>query len=141
MELPEVIKKIVESRKNEETIDECRISVVEGRLHVTHQIEVGTTLAAIIKEARNEALKSIQEKIPAVVNFGLLPARQLPPGTNKNVTCSSLTLAVSMTHNTTEEICELSAFAEKIHCIMLDHLSASARLENINKDLKPFYDE
>ena len=129
--VPKILKSLL---KEEQRIDECRVSIVDSRLQVTHHVEVSPQLANIIQQ--NKMLDSIKALCPKVVNIQVLPEFN---GKN-NVKCSTLTLEVNVKHNTVEKIDDLAEACQAIHFAVLDAAQRDLIIAAINKDLKP-YDE
>lgn len=135
MNLPEFIGKILD-REEHEPIDEVRVSIVEGQLQVTHQLEVTDHIADAISKNFRATQKELKELLPCCVNFGMLPCKN-----SKNVRCSTLTLQVNMSHNTVDEINELAEACEHAHRIIIQVVSADIRIENIYKDIAHLVEE
>lgn len=131
--IPELLKPLL---KKEQHIDECRVSIVDSRLQVTHHVEVPTKLANIIQQNKQKMLDDIKALCPKVTNIQILPEFN---GKN-NVKCSTLTLEVNVKHNTVEKIDDLAEACETIHFAVLDAAQRDLIIEAVNKDLKP-YDE
>lgn len=129
--VPEILKSLL---KEEQRIDECRVSIVDSRLQVTHHVEVSTQLAKVIQQ--NKLLDDIKASCPKVVNIQILPEFN---GKN-NVKCSTLTLEVNVKHNTVEKIDDLAEACQTIHFAMLDAAQRDLIISAVNKDLKK-YDE
>ena len=131
--VPEILKSLLE-----QGIDECRVSIVDSRLQVTHHVEVSTQLAKVIQQ--NKMLDDIKALCPKVTNIQILPEFN---GKN-NVKCSTLTLEVNVKHNTVDKINDLAEACQAIHFAVLDAVLDAAQrdliIAAINKDLKP-YDE
>ncbi|MER2007639.1 MAG: hypothetical protein ABS939_09320 [Psychrobacillus sp.] len=115
-------------------IDECRVSIVDSRLQVTHHVEVSAKLANAIQQ--NKLLEDVKAICPKVVNIQILPEFN---GKN-NVKCSTLTLEVNVKHNTVEKIDDLAEACQTIHFAVLDAAQRDLIISAVNKDLKP-YDE
>lgn len=129
--VPKILKSLL---KEEQRIDECRVSIVDSRLQVTHHVEVSPQLANIIQQ--NKMLDSIKAVCPKVTNIQILPEFN---GKN-NVKCSTLTLEVNVKHNTVEKIDDLAEACQAIHFAVLDAAQRDLIIAAVNKDLKP-YDE
>lgn len=129
--VPEILKSLL---KEEQRIDECRVSIVDSRLQVTHHVEVSTKLANVIQQ--NKLLDDIKASCPKVVNIQILPEFN---GKN-NVKCSTLTLEVNVKHNTVEKIDDLAEACQAIHFAVLDAAQRDLIISAVNKDLKQ-YDE
>lgn len=129
--VPKILKSLL---KEEQRIDECRVSIVDSRLQVTHHVEVSTKLANVIQQ--NKMLDDIKALCPKVTNIQILPEFN---GKN-NVKCSTLTLEVNVKHNTVEKIDDLAEACQAIHFAVLDAAQRDLIIAAINKDLKP-YDE
>lgn len=129
--VPEILKKLFEK---EQRIDECRVSIVDSRLQVTHHAEVSTQLAKVIQQSK--MLDDIKVICPKVVNIQILPEFN---GKN-NVKCSTLTLEVNVKHNTVDKINDLAEACQTIHFAVLDAAQRDLIISAVNKDLKP-YDE
>lgn len=118
----------------EQHIDECRVSIVDSRLQVTHHVEVSTQLAKVIQQ--NKLLDDVKVLCPKVVNIQILPEYN----GKTNVKCSTLTVEVNVKHNTVAKINDLADACEKIHYAVLDAAQRDLIISAVNKDLKP-YDE
>lgn len=129
--VPEILKSLL---KEEQRIDECRVSIVDSRLQVTHHVEVSTKLANVIQQ--NKMLDSIKTLCPKVTNIQILPEFN---GKN-NVKCSTLTIEVNVKHNTVDKINDLAEACQAIHFAVLDAAQRDLIITAVNKDLKP-YDE
>lgn len=129
--VPEILKSLL---KEEQRIDECRVSIVDSRLQVTHHVEVSTQLAKVIQQ--NKMLDDIKALCPKVTNIQILPEFN---GKN-NVKCSTLTLEVNIKHNTVDKINDLAEACETIHFAMLDAAQRDLIISAVDKDLKQ-YDE
>lgn len=129
--VPEILKKLFEK---EQSIDECRVSIVDSRLQVTHHVEVSTQLAKVIQQSK--VLDDIKAICPKVVNIQILPEFN----GKTNVKCSTLTLEVNIKHNTVDKINDLAEACQTIHFAVLDAAQRDLIISAVNKDLKP-YDE
>lgn len=129
--VPEILKSLLE-----QGIDECRVSIVDSRLQVTHHVEVSTQLANIIQQNKQKMLDNIKALCPKVTNIQILPEFN---GKN-NVKCSTLTLEVNVKHNTVAKINDLAEACQAIHFAVLDAAQRDLIIAAVNKDLKP-YDE
>lgn len=129
--VPEILKKLLEK---EQRIDECRVSIVDSRLQVTHHVEVSTQLAKVIQQ--NKLLEDVKAICPKVANIQILPEFN---GKN-NVKCSTLTLEVNVKHNTVDKINDLAEACQTIHFAVLDAAQRDLIISAVNKDLKQ-YDE
>ena len=131
--VPEILKQLL---KKGQHIDECRVSIVDSRLQVTHHVEVSTQLANIIQQNKQKMLDDIKALCPKVTNIQILPEFN---GKN-NVKCSTLTLEVNVKHNTVDKIDDLAEKCQAIHFAVLDAAQRDLIIAALNKDLKP-YDE
>ena len=82
-------------------------------------------------------LKELQKHIRLIAGFNLIPARDK----SKIGPISQLAIHVPEKHNTTEEIVTLSEIITNIHETVLEAACKTMIFDNIEKDLKPFYDE
>lgn len=131
--VPEILKQLL---KKGQHIDECRVSIVDSCLQVTHHVEVSTQLANIIQQNKQKMLDDIKALCPKVINIQILPEFN---GKN-NVKCSTLTLEVNVKHNTVDKINDLAEACQAIHFAVLDAAQRDLIIAAVNKDLKP-YDE
>lgn len=115
-------------------IDECRVSIVDSRLQVTHHVEISAPLALAID--RNKLLNDVKALCPKVVNIQILPEHN----GKTNVKCSTLTIEVNVKHNTVAKINDLADACEAIHYAVLDAAQRNLIISAVNKDLAP-YDE
>ena len=84
---------------------------------------------------RTDELKKVQKHIRLVCDLILTPS------TDKTSPMSHLAVNVPTLHNTTKDIVVLSKVATHIHEIILDSAQMNIVFDNIEKDLKNFYDE
>lgn len=132
--LPDVIiNDILSSREEEEKVNVCRITFVEGKLVITSNIAVAAPLADIVMKDRNKILKEIKEIIPEIMNIQIAPT-----GGKKHVQCSALSIGIDATHNTYEEIGDACDMTETAHRAILDHLTRDLKLKAISDDMKHF---
>lgn len=131
--VPEILKQLL---KKGQHIDECRVSIVDSRLQVTHHVEVSTQLANVIQQNKQKMLDDIKALCPKVTNIQILPEFN---GKN-NVKCSTLTLEVNVKHNTVDKINDLAEACQTIHFAVLDAAQRDLIISAVNKDLKS-YDE
>lgn len=129
--VPKILKQLFEK---EQHIDECRVSIVDSRLQVTHHVEVSTKLANVIQQ--NKLLNDVKAICPKVVNIQILPEFN----GKTNVKCSTLTLEVNVKHNTVDKINDLAEACQAIHFAVLDAAQRDLIISAVNKDLAP-YDE
>lgn len=135
MGLPALIQSILESPKPK--ANDSRVYIVDGQLQIMDQIEVSESLSEVIgKEFRN-VQKKLKDVLPECVNFGLLPH----VADNKHTRCSTLTLQVSMKHNSVADINVLAQMCHAAHEAILDGISMETTLKNIHADLTPFADD
>ena len=125
-----------EESVKQDFIDECRISIVDSSLRITHICEISVALSAVINERKHSILGEIKNINPAIIDLSLLPAKR----EKQNVKCSTLTIAVDVSHNTVNEINELSLYAICIHEKVLSSLERDIVLKNITKDMKQYID-
>lgn len=118
-------------------LDECRISILDSQLFITSYKEIKGDIVFVIKDVRSQVLKELNTLIPCCVDFGVFEQRIDKQTVN---IASVLAIAVSIKHNTIDELCELSTICETIHQLVLDNLLTEIQLKNVNKDLKKFYE-
>jgi hypothetical protein len=97
------------------------------------KIGVTERLHQVISTVCVKELKNIQKHIRLVSGF--------TTEKNGNSAVSVLAIRVPDKHNTIEDIMVLGTIVRMIHECILDKLSSDFTLDNIEKDLKPFYDE
>lgn len=118
----------------EEVVNDVYVtSNVAYEIVLVSKIGVSERLHQLISTVCIKELKNIQKHIRLVSEFT----------TEKDETCavSVLKMRVPEKHNTIEGIMILSKIVQIIHECVLDKLSSDFTLDNIEKDLKPFYDE
>lgn len=109
------------------------ISNVACEIVLVSKIGVSERLHQLISTVCVKELKNIQKHIRLVSGF--------TTEKNGNSAVSVLAIRVPDKHNTVENIIVLGTFVRVIHECILDKLSSDFTLDNIEKDLKPFYDE
>jgi len=97
------------------------------------KIGVSERLHQVILTVCAKELKNVQKHIRLVSEF--------TTEKHENHAISVLMMRVPEKHNTTEDTMVLSEFVRMIHECILDKLSCDFTLDNIEKALKPFYDE
>jgi hypothetical protein len=133
--LPEIIKKIVDVGKKELSIDLCRVTTDETSVYVTHYLPAPSKLVATIEQKRQDILARIQATLPECINFQALPIKKDKKETAMGI---CLTLAVPITHNSLEEILELSNMAKAANIAVCKAYTLEHALEAIHKDMKPY---
>lgn len=97
------------------------------------KIGVSERLHQLISTVCAKELKNAQKHIRLISEF--------VTEKHEDHAVSILMMRVPENHNTTEDIMVLSTFVKMIHECILDKLSSDFTLDNIEKALKPFYDE
>ena len=108
-------------------------SNVACEIVLVSKIGVTERLHQLISTVCVKELKNIQKHIRLVSEFTTTK--------DENQAVSVLVMRVPEKHNTAEDIMALSEFVKMIHECILDKLSSDFTLDNIEKALKPFYDE
>lgn len=122
--------------KGKDSVNETRVVVnCAQEIVIVSNISISERLYQRLVIIRADELKELQKHIRLVAGLNLVP------GTDKMEPTSCLAVRVPFHHNTTEEIKVLSDVARTIHETILDAASKTAVFDNIEKDLKPFYDE
>ncbi len=103
---------------------------------IESRISISERLYQQLQTSGKDEAKIVQQHIRLVAAFNTLPAK------NKNShPASVLVLHVPENHNSTSDIDTLSEIATTIHETILKAVSKTSVFDNIEKDLKPFYDE
>ena len=124
------------ANKSKDSVNDTRVVVnCAQEIVIVSNISVSERLYQRLVIIRADELKELQKHIRLVAGLNLVP------GTDKMEPTSCLAVRVPFHHNTTEEIKVLSDVARTIHETILDAASKTAVFDNIEKDLKPFYDE
>lgn len=124
------------SGASKDRVNETRVVVnCAQEIVIVSNISISERLYQRLTIIRADELKEVQKHIRLVAGLNLVP------GTDKMEPTSCLAVRVPFHHNTTEEIRVLSDVARTIHETILDAASKTAVFDNIEKDLKPFYDE
>lgn len=124
------------ANKSKDSVNDTRVVVnCAQEIVVVSNISVSERLYQRLVIIRADELKELQKHIRLVAGLNLVP------GTDKMEPTSCLAVRVPFHHNTTEEIKVLSDVARTIHETILDAASKTAVFDNIEKDLKPFYDD
>lgn len=124
------------ANKSKDSVNDTRVVVnCAQEIVIVSNISVSERLYQRLVIIRADELKELQKHIRLVAGLNLVP------GTDKMEPTSCLAVRVPFHHNTTEEIKVLSDVARTIHETILDAASKTAVFDNIEKDLKPFYDD
>lgn len=124
------------SGASKDRVNDTRVAVnCAQEIVIVSNISVSERLYQRLVIIRADELKELQKHIRLVAGLNLVP------GTDKMEPTSCLAVRVPFHHNTTEEIKVLSDVARTIHETILDAASKTAVFDNIEKDLKPFYDD
>lgn len=124
------------ANKSKDSVNDTRVVVnCAQEIVIVSNISISERLYQRLVIVRADELKELQKHIRLVAGLNLVP------GTDKMEPTSCLAVRVPFHHNTTEEIRVLSEIARTIHETILDAASKTAVFDNIEKDLKPFYDE
>lgn len=122
--------------KSKDRVNDTRVVVnCAQEIVIVSNISISERLYQRLVIIRADELKEVQKHIRLVAGLNLVP------GTDKMEPTSCLAVRVPFHHNTTEEIRVLSDIARTIHETILDAASKTAVFDNIERDLKPFYDE
>lgn len=128
------IVNLVKMATNTEKVNDVYVtSNVACEIVLVSKIGVTERLHQVISTVCAKELKNIQKHIRLVSGF--------TTEKNGNSAVSVLAIRVPDKHNTIEDIMVLSTIVRMIHECILDKLSSDFTLDNIEKDLKPFYDE
>ena len=124
------------SGASKDRVNETRVVVnCAQEVVIVSNISISERLYQRLVIIKADELKEVQKHIRLVAGLNLVP------GTDKMEPTSCLAVRVPFHHNTTEEIKVLSDVARTIHETILDAASKTAVFDNIEKDLKPFYDD
>lgn len=124
------------ANKSKDSVNETRVVVnCAQEIVIVSNISISERLYQRLAIIRADELKEVQKHIRLVAGLNLVP------GTDKMEPTSCLAVRVPFHHNTTEEIRVLSDIARTIHETILDAASKTTVFDNIEKDLKPFYNE
>lgn len=128
------IVNLVKMATNTEKVNDVYVtSNVACEIVLVSKIGVTERLHQVISTVCVKELKNIQKHIRLVSGF--------TTEKNGNSAVSVLAIRVPDKHNTIEDIMVLGTIVRMIHECILDKLSSDFTLDNIEKDLKPFYDE
>lgn len=128
------IVNLVKTATNTEKVNDVYVtSNVACEIVLVSKIGVTERLHQVISTVCAKELKNIQKHIRLVSGF--------TTEKNGNSAVSVLAIRVPDKHNTIEDIMVLGTIVKMIHECILDKLSSDFTLDNIEKDLKPFYDE
>ncbi len=128
------IVNLVKMATNTEKVNDVYVtSNVACEVMLVSKIGVTERLHQVISTVCVKELKNIQKHIRLVSGF--------TTEKNGNSAVSVLAIRVPDKHNTIEDIMVLGTIVRMIHECILDKLSSDFTLDNIEKDLKPFYDE
>lgn len=103
---------------------------------IESRISISERLYQQLQISGKDEAKVVQQHIRLVAAFKALPAEN-----EKGHPTSVLVLRVPENHNSTSDIEVLSEAATTIHETILKAVSKTSVFDNIEKDLKPFYDE
>ena len=103
---------------------------------IESRISISERLFQQLQISGKDEAKVVQQHIRLVAAFKALPAEN-----EKGHPTSVLVLRVPENHNSTSDIEVLSEAATTIHETILKAVSKTSVFDNIEKDLKPFYDE
>lgn len=122
--------------KSKDRVNDTRVVVnCAQEIVIVSNISISERLYQRLVIIRADELKEVQKHIRLVAGLNLVP------GTDKMEPTSCLAVRVPFHHNTTEEVRVLSEIARTIHETILDAASKTTVFDNIERDLKPFYDE
>lgn len=128
------IVNLVKMATEEKGINDVYVtSNIACEIVLVSKIGVTERLHQVISTVCVKELKNIQKHIRLVSGF--------TTEKNGNSAVSVLAIRVPDKHNTIEDIMVLGTIVRMIHECILDKLSSDFTLDNIEKDLKPFYDE
>lgn len=135
----EALARVLNLRKNEDNrVNETRVvSNVAKELVIVSSISISERLYQMLMTTKASELKELQKHIRLIVGFNLIPASDK----SKIDPISQLAIRVPEKHNTTEEIVTLSEIVTNIHETVLEAACKTMVFDNIEKDLKPFYDD
>ena len=124
------------SGASKDRVNDTRVVVnCAQEIVIVSNISISERLYQRLVIIKADELKEVQKHIRLVAGLNLVP------GTDKMEPTSCLAVRVPFHHNTTEEIKVLSDVARTIHETILDAASKTAVFDNVEKDLKPFYDD
>lgn len=132
-----LIKDIVANDEDDRINDTFVVTNCANEICIESCISISERLYQQLQISGKDEAKVVQQHIRLVVAFKTLPAEY-----NKNGHPTSvLVLHVPENHNSTSDIEALSEAATTIHETILKAVSKTSVFDNIEKDLKPFYDE
>lgn len=135
--LMRLMKGIVENNEDDRINDTFVVANCADGICIESRISISERLYQQLQISGKDEAKVVQQHIRLVVAFKALPAEY-----NKNGHPTSvLVLHVPENHNSTSDIETLSEAATTIHETILKAVSKTSVFDNIEKDLKPFYDE
>ena len=134
--LMRLIKDIVANEEDDRINDTFVVANCANEICIESRISISERLYQQLQISGKDEAKVVQQHIRLVAAFKALPAE------NKNGHPTSvLVLHVPENHNSTADIEMLSEAATTIHETILKAVSKTSVFDNIERDLKSFYDE
>lgn len=134
--LMRLIKGIVSNEEDDRINDTFVVVSCANEICIESRISISERLYQQLQISGKDEAKVVQQHIRLVAAFKALPAE------NKNGHPTSvLVLHVPENHNSTSDIETLSETATTIHETILNAVSKTSVFDNIERDLKSFYDE
>jgi hypothetical protein len=131
-----LIKDFIATEADDRINDTFVITNCANEICIESRISISERLYQQLQTSGKDEAKIVQQHIRLVAAFNTLPAK------NKNShPASVLVLHVPENHNSTSDIDTLSEVATTIHETILKAVSKTSVFDNIERDLKPFYDE
>lgn len=131
-----LVKDFIATEADDRINDTFVVTNCANEICIESRISISERLYQQLQISGKDEAKVVQQHIRLVAAFKALPAE------NKNSHPTSvLVLHVPENHNSTSDIEVLSTAATTIHETILKAVSKTSVFDNIEKDLKPFYDE
>ena len=134
--LMRLIKDIVANDEDDRINDTLVVTNCANEICIESRISISERLYQQLQISGKDEAKVVQQHIRLVAAFKALPAEN-----EKGHPTSILVLHVPKNHNSTSDIETLSKAATTIHETILEAVSKTSVFDNIEKVLKPFYDE
>lgn len=133
--VPEELIKVLEEEKKNLPIDECDVcyEVKNKRFVIGHYKEISQEMVNVINANSVEILENLKQHIPMISHFGTMWYN------DKFV--SRLEMELPREYNKLDDINDVADAATHVHYVLLKALRLNSVLDNVNKDLKKFYEK
>lgn len=131
-----LIKNVVANDADDRVNDTFVVVNCANEICIENRISISERLYQQLQISGKDEAKVVQQHIRLVAAFKTLPAEN-----KTGHPTSVLVLHVPENHNSTADIEMLSKAATTIHETILNAVSKTSVFDNIERDLRPFYDE